>query len=553
VIAATAVIYLRVSSDGQVNKAHNPEGYSIPAQREACERHAANLGAEVVAEFVEAGYSGTSLRRPALQQMLTVLPKLRPTYVIFYDLSRVAREEGDAFWLLSEIRRHGSKLESTVERIDDSPQGLLLFAVMAGVNAFRSRGDAEKVKLGMARKHSEGGTVGRAPIGYLNAREKIEGREVRVIQADPECAPLVKLAFDAFATSNYSLTSLCEMLDEIGLRTPQTPKTAPAPLSRANVHRMLTNDYYRGVVTCNGAKNPNGRHRALIDEETFKKVQEVLEAHRLSGERDRKHTHYLKGSIYCGSCGRRMVYSQVRGRGGVYEYFGCLSRPGRGEQCAGRHMQVGDVERAIERYYRNIRLTQRQRESVRQEVERYAGELAKNAQKESARHAERLQELQRQQQKLLHLHYAGSVDEEVVAAEQERIERERADAHKWATAATRDLREVKNALKEALTLLTDTDIRYLEATPHTRRLLNQTLFKALLVLDGEVSEAEPTPWVVAIRALAPPAACPAQQARNGAQTSRGHRRDDHDPLSRAVGLYKTKMVRRAGLEPAPPD
>ncbi|MGH2911952.1 MAG: recombinase family protein [Solirubrobacteraceae bacterium] len=547
------MIYLRVSSDGQVNKAHNPEGYSLPAQREGCERHAAGLGAEVIAEFVEAGYSGTNLRRPALQKMLAELPTLKPTYVIFYDLSRVARDDFDALWLLREIEGHGCKLESTLERTDNTPAGRLLYTIMAGVNAFRSRGDAEKVKLGMARKHADGGTMGRAPIGYMNTTERIEGREVRVIKSDPERAPLVKLGFDAFATGNYSLTSLCEMLDEAGLRTPQTPKTAPAPLSRANVHRMLTNDYYIGVVTWDGVKNPNGRHAAIIDEATFKKIGEVLEAHRLSGERNRKHTHYLKGTIYCGSCGRRLVFSQVRGRGGLYEYFGCLSRPGRGQHCAGRHMQTEDVERAVEHYYRTIHLTRPQREAVRQEVERYAGELAKNAKKESARHAERLRELQRQQQKLLHLHYAGSVDEDVLAAEQDRIKRERAEAHKWANAAVQDFREIKDALKEALALLTDTDIRYEQATPHTRRLLNQALFKALLVLDGEVSEAEPTPWVAAIRALALPAARPAQLAHNAAQTSRGRRRNDHDPLSGAVGLHKTNLVRRAGLEPAPPD
>jgi site-specific DNA recombinase len=127
--APTAVIYLRVSSTGQVNKAHNPEGYSIPGQREACQRHAQMLGAEVTAEFVEAGRTGTNTRRPALQEMLKALPELKPTYVVFYDLSRVAREEFDAFWLLGEIKRSGGKLESTLERIDDSPQGLLLFAV----------------------------------------------------------------------------------------------------------------------------------------------------------------------------------------------------------------------------------------------------------------------------------------------------------------------------------------------------------------------------------------------------------------------------------------
>jgi site-specific DNA recombinase len=115
---ATAVIYLRVSSDGQVSKAHDPEGHSIPTQRESCVRHAERL------RVVELGRTGTNLQRPALQNMLGELPKLKPTHVIFYDLSRVAREEQDAFWLLGEIKRHGAKLESTLERIDDSPQGI---------------------------------------------------------------------------------------------------------------------------------------------------------------------------------------------------------------------------------------------------------------------------------------------------------------------------------------------------------------------------------------------------------------------------------------------
>lgn len=64
----TAVIYLRVSSSGQVNKAHDPEGYSIPTQREACLRHAERLGARVIGEYPELGRTGTNLRRPELQK-----------------------------------------------------------------------------------------------------------------------------------------------------------------------------------------------------------------------------------------------------------------------------------------------------------------------------------------------------------------------------------------------------------------------------------------------------------------------------------------------------
>src|SRR5580692_5913652 len=72
---ATAVIYLRVSSSGQLT-GRSQEGYSIEGQREACERHAERLGARVVSEYVEPGKTATNTRRPALQQMLTELAHL---------------------------------------------------------------------------------------------------------------------------------------------------------------------------------------------------------------------------------------------------------------------------------------------------------------------------------------------------------------------------------------------------------------------------------------------------------------------------------------------
>ena len=543
----TAVIYLRVSSDGQVNKAHNPEGYSIPAQREACQRHATGLGAEVIAEFVELGRTGTNLRRPALQSMLGELPKLKPSYVVFYDLSRVAREEQDAFWLLGEIKRHGAKLESTLERIDDSPQGLLLFAIMAGVNAFRSRGDAEKVKMGLQRKFAEGGSVGKVPIGYLNTRERIEGREIRTVAIDPERAPLIRTAFEAYATGEYSISDLRDLLDEAGLRTRHTPKCRPAPLSRTQVHRMLTDDFYIGVVTWDGAKNPDGRHDPLIARETFEKVREVLGSALLSGNRTRKHKHYLRGSVFCGNCGRRMVFHRVSGKGGVYHYFRCLSHQGRRQPCGSRHTLVSTVERAVERYYARIRLTPRQQSDVRQAVQQYADEKMQTAERESQRHTRRLQELRREQNKLLSLFYKGSVDEELLASEQARIDRERAEAQHWAKAATHDAGDIMDAVNEALRLLDDPQIAYKNAAPDVRRLLNQVLFEALLVREEDVTGAKPSPWVTQIHRLAGSSLdCPDTISRPNAQEG-GH--NGHDPLSGAVGFNKARMVPEEGLEP----
>jgi hypothetical protein len=49
-----------------------------------------------------------------------------------------------------------------------------------------------------------GGSVSKAPIGYLNVRENFEGREVRTVVLDPERAPLVRVAFELYSTGSYS-------------------------------------------------------------------------------------------------------------------------------------------------------------------------------------------------------------------------------------------------------------------------------------------------------------------------------------------------------------
>lgn len=538
---ATAVIYLRVSSTGQLT-GHSQDGYSIEGQREACERHARRLDAGIVREYVEPGKSATTTRRPALQRMLAELVELRPTYVIFYDLSRVAREEQDALWLLAEIKRHGAKLESTLERIADDDTGLLVYTILAGVNAHRSRSDGRKVKMGLERKFADGGTHGPARIGYLNIREIVNGREVRTIARDPERAELVQLGFEAFATGEYSITTLRDMLEGAGLRTRPT-KTRPAkPLSRNGLYRMLRDDYYIGNVTRAGVKR-EGRHEAIIDPEIFEKVQRTLEAHRLSGDRTKKHAHYLKGSIFCGHCGRRLVYGRHRGNGGVYEYFSCLSYQARRPSCGAGHLPVDAVERAIERYYRSIELTPAESEDVRHKLKEQVGVRLEIARKQTEKHNRRLRDLQNEQQKLLQLFYRDGVDEDVLQAEQQRIEAERTQARRWITSATHETEEAETALDEALAIIQGCHATYLAADPELRRLMNQAIFTQLLV-RADLLEGEEAPLLGHIRRLrgskAP--AC-TTGPRNG-----------QDPLSSGgLGSNIDQMVRRAGLEPAPPD
>jgi site-specific DNA recombinase len=552
-LRATAVIYLRVSSPGQLT-GHNPEGYSIEAQRVACERHAVSLGARIVREYVEPGKTATNMRRPELQRMLAELGDVRPTYVIFYDLSRVARDEFDAFWLLREIEACDAKLESTLERVDDTSTGMLMYGIMASLNAFRSRRDGEKVKVSLERKFLDGGTVGIAHIGYLNVREKVNGREVAAVAVDDERVAYIQMAFDLAATGDHTITTITKILESAGLRTRGSYKRPSKPLHRSIVHRMLRDDYYVGIVTHNGVKG-NGRHEAIIDRATFDQVQKVLDSHRISGDRSHKHHHYLKGTIFC-VCGKRLGYGRHRGKcGGQYEYFSCLSRVQREEQCAAPYFPVAQTERSIVRRYKRETYKDNEQDMVRAALRSFVLSKTEVARRESARHTRRLHDLTGEQQKLVQLYYIGGVSEEVLKAEQERIEGERAKAQQWADAAAAEVEDVIAALDDALAILND-KIIYEELPKGTRRLVNQAVFLALIVSDPNNIQAQRTPLYDTIKLLIQELC----QARETAQTTHrrpvtariktGRPRNDRDPDFRGRGSYVGEMAGATGLEPA---
>src|SRR6185437_16885680 len=95
------------------------------------------------------------------------------------------------------------------------------------------------IKYKMGQKAKNGGTLGVAKIGYQNVRINYEGREVRAIDIDPKRAPFVKMAFELYATGNYSFPELRDALTDAGLRTrgnrrygpDRSPSTASATCS----------------------------------------------------------------------------------------------------------------------------------------------------------------------------------------------------------------------------------------------------------------------------------------------------------------------------------
>jgi DNA invertase Pin-like site-specific DNA recombinase len=160
-----AVIYLRVSSTRQVGRDYDPEGISIPAQREACHRRAEQLGLTIVDEYVEPGRSGMEMsKRAAFQQMLT---RIRDTgdidHVIVYKLSRMARNRVDDALVMADLRQRSVALISATESVDNTPVGQLMHGILATFNEYQSRESGADIAYKMGQKARNGGTIRPCP------------------------------------------------------------------------------------------------------------------------------------------------------------------------------------------------------------------------------------------------------------------------------------------------------------------------------------------------------------------------------------------------------
>lgn len=483
-----AAIYLRVSSAKQAEVDYDPEGFSIPAQREACLRKAATLEAEVVAEYIDRGESAKTADRPDLKRMLARLAAEKDIdLVIVHKVDRLARNRADDVTIAMQIRSAGAQLVSATENIDETPSGLLLHGIMSSIAEFYSRNLASEVIKGTTEKAKRGGTPSKAPLGYRNVRETVDGREVRTVDLDPERAPLVKLAFDLYATGGFSLNELVALLEAKGLRSRGNRRYSPRPIHYSTLYQLLSNPYYAGWVTYRG-QTYKGRHEPLVSQTRFEEVQAVLKAHRLSGERERKHeSHYLKGTLYCEDCHVRLTYSQNKGNGGTYEYFVCPNK--QRHQCSQPYHRVDFVEAAIERYYRHVELSKAQQERVRQAIKAHLDDMAATSEREMSRCNAELLALEEQERKLLQKFYEDRISENLYNEEQRRIAVERESAEAILSRLTVQFSDIEETLDLALGLVDDIQAAYLQASPTVRRLFNQAIFEWIKVSKEEVSDA----------------------------------------------------------------
>jgi site-specific DNA recombinase len=320
----TAVIYTRVSSREQ-----EQEGFSLEAQSKLLREYAKRNSLQIVASFEDVETAKTTGRK-RFGEMIAFLKQDRMCKIVVVEKTdRLYRNFRDAVALEDlDISIHFVK-EGQILSKDAKSQTKFMHDIRLAVARNYSENLREEVNKGMYEKASQGIYPARAPFGYRN------NKDARSIEIHPERAPIVQRVFERYASAQYSLSSLSQVLrHETGVR-----------ISRTNLHQMLTNPFYIGQFIWRG-RTYQGTHTPLISPETFALVDAVL--HRTKKPKYRKHEIAFRGMLTCAH-DQCLITGEVKK--GKYVYYRCTG--GRGPCALPRFReqeiaeQMGEVIRRI--------------------------------------------------------------------------------------------------------------------------------------------------------------------------------------------------------------
>jgi len=322
--------YIRVSTLRQ-----GQTGTSLDEQRAAIERYAARSGLEIVQEFEEKE-TAAKRGRPVFTQMLKGLRQGRASGVVMHKIDRSARNLRD--WAdLAELIDGGIEVHFANESLDLHSRGGRLSAdIQAVVAADFIRNLREETRKGFFGRLRQGFYPRPAPVGYLD-RGGGKPKEV-----DPVQGPLVRQAFDLYATGNWTLAELVKRMTEAGLRG-----KGGRPVSVNGMSCLLRNPFYIGVVRVRTrGETFSGQHRPLITRAVFERVRRVLEGKK--AVKEHKHFMLFRRLLVCAACGRTMIGEVQR----EWIYYRCHTK-----RCPQKSIREDVIESAVKDLLMEIRFT----------------------------------------------------------------------------------------------------------------------------------------------------------------------------------------------------
>lgn len=285
--------YARFSSDNQRSE-------SIDAQIRAMNQFCKQNHWQVVSTYTDEARSATTDNRPQFQQMITDSSKGLFDIVLVHKLDRFSRDRYDSAIYKKKLKKNNVRLCSVLERIDSSPESIMMESVLEGMAEYYSKNLSREVKKGnrenALRCVHNGGCC---PLGYkLNDERKL------VI--DSHEAEAVKMIFYMFS-NGYGYSKIAETLNNMGYQ----PKRG-GMFGKNSLNSILSNEKYTGVFVFgknsdDTVKIENGCPQ-IISKSLFQRVQRIKAANkRNAGSYHSKEFYLLTGKIFCDVCGKRMI------------------------------------------------------------------------------------------------------------------------------------------------------------------------------------------------------------------------------------------------------
>jgi hypothetical protein len=194
----------------------------------------------------------------------------------------------------------------------------------------------EETKKGFYGRLKQGLYPIQAPIGYLDSG----GGQPKI--PDPKMAPLVREAFDLYATGNYSLPRLVIEMNRRGLRNRRDKM-----VSLNGISTMLNNPFYTGVIRIRrtGESYP-GIHAPIVSTHLFEAVHRILQGKTVP--RTRRHEFTFSRMIRCILCGRTATAEVQKG----HTYYRCHT-----QSCPTKSVREERINSAIEAAFQNLTLS----------------------------------------------------------------------------------------------------------------------------------------------------------------------------------------------------
>lgn len=393
-----AALYVRVSTQEQAN-----EGYSIDAQKEKLISYCKLYDYNIYNIYVDAGYSGSSLNRPAISQLIENLDKF--DCVLVYKLDRLSRHLKDILFLIEEeFEKNKVSFISINENFDTSkPMGKFALQMMGAVAELERAQITERTSMGRRERASNGLYHGGPylPIGY----NYIDGQLV----IDEYESMQVKEVYELYL-KGYGLDKIAGIMKE-----KYTYKHGDWQHS-SSVASVLDTPIYAGYIVHNDEVF-EGKHEAIIDRDTFEKVQALRNKRKITKNRAFERRYLLSGITYCANCGGRYF----GGNQGKKNYYMCYSRRKTRKNmiidpnCKNKNWPIEKLEEVVLAKIKELRINKDLLRNIY-----YGNEENKKTVAEKKTLTKRIGELDKQISRLMDLYQVETMPIEVIS---ERIEK----------------------------------------------------------------------------------------------------------------------------------